>query len=355
MNYYEVLGVSKTASEADIKTAFRKLAHKYHPDKGGGDTEKFKQVSEAYRVLSDKKLRAQYDQFGTVENVPGWDFSGAGNQSTGWSSNIDINNLEDLLGDFFGGQFRTSSRTQTRARRGKDIVKDIYLEFREAVFGVSKKIELYKTLRCESCIGSGDEHGSKTITCSTCNGKGQVETIQRTFFGNIKSAITCKTCSGYGKISENKCKTCGGTGVIKGRKELEVKIPAGINDKESLIIRSAGEAGAYGGAYGDLYLNIHVLPDQRFVRKDFDILSTEVISIYQAVLGDVINVSTLDGVVKLKIPEGTQANKVFSLKGYGVPDNDGKHRGNQYVTIKVEVPKKISRRQRELWETLKNS
>jgi len=355
MDYYEILGVSKNANDEEVKTAFRKLAHKHHPDKSGGDTEKFKKANEAYRVLSDKKLRAQYDQFGTAEGAPSYESQGFGGQNTNWSSNIDISNLEDLFGDFFGGQARTSSHGRSRARRGNDIVRDIELEFREAIFGVTKKIELYKTLVCEGCSGSGDDPGSKIVTCSSCGGKGQSETIQRTFFGNMKSVTTCKACSGRGKMSEKKCKACGGNGIVKGKKELEIKIPAGVNNQETVVIRSAGEAGSHGGGYGDLYFNIRVKNDSHFTRKGFDILTTETLSIYQAVLGVVLDVKTLDGIIKLNIPEGTQSHKVFSLKGYGVPERDSGHRGNQYVTIIVDIPKKINKRQRELWETLKSS
>ncbi len=350
MNYYDILGVSKDASEDEIKSAFRKLAHKYHPDKTGGDSKKFKEINQAYQVLSDKKAKAHYDQYGTAPDNSqgqnaGYGFSGF--QSGGTWSNIDIENIEDLFGDFFGGG---GGFQRSQSKKQSHVVKDIELEFKEAIFGVTKKIELYLKVDCKNCSGSGFDLRSKSMQCLHCKGKGETEVISRTIFGSVKKRVTCKDCQGKGSVHEKKCSQCGGSGVVKDHKSLEVKIPPGINNGDTLKVRGGGESGGQGVGVGDLFLNLHVKPNANFQRQGLDLLTVKTISISQAVLGATIDVVTIDGIIKLKIPEGTSSGKVFRIRGHGVPH--GSSRGDQLTTIVVNIPHKLTKSQKELFENL---
>lgn len=362
-DYYDILGVGKDASPEEIKKAFRKKAHEFHPDKKGGNEAKFKEVNEAYQVLGNTEKRKQYDQFGTTFDQTGqqgfrWEDFGAGFdpfRQGGFRSeniNFDFGDLGDIFGDFFG----MGQKTRTKARRvtkGDDLEMEIEVDFREAVFGAEKTLELYKTVTCDNCEGTGAKPGTKIITCSVCRGSGQVDQIQRTILGQIRTRSVCPECQGEGKTYSEKCPHCRGTGIIKANRRVKVKIPAGINHRQSIRLSGEGEAGAKGGPAGDLYLSIRISPDSEFRRDGDDILTQAEISFAQAALGDKIKINTLEGEGYLKIPAGTQSGKVFKLKNKGVPHLHSRGRGDQLVEVIVKIPQKLSRRQRELLEELK--
>lgn len=354
-DYYKILGVSKDASQDEIKRAFRELAHKYHPDKNGGNAEKFKEINEAYQVLGDPEKRQQYDQFGTTfeqaqaqggfSGFEGFrDFSGFAN-----GFDFDFGDLGDIFGfgDIFGGGQR-----KAKASRGRDIEVEMEIDFREAVFGAEKVLELYKPSVCEKCGGKGADPESKIMTCHTCRGSGRVQQVQRTFFGTFQTVTTCPTCGGEGKRAEKECSECHGSGVVRAFKKLKIKIPAGIDNGETIRLSGEGEAGKRGGKPGDLFVTIKVRPHHEFKRQKNDILSKVGISFTQAALGDKIEVETLDGKIKLKIPAGTQSGQIFRLKGKGVPYLHGYGRGDHLVEVAVITPTRLSKRQRELLEEL---
>lgn len=347
-DFYDVLGVSKSATKEEIKKAYYKLAHQHHPHKGG-DEKKMKEINEAYAVLGNEEKRKQYDQFGGAFNQAGG-FGGGFNDfasnfgGQGANVNFDFGDLGDIFGDFFGG----SSRSRQRAR-GADIETTITINFEEAVFGTEKKFSLNKDVICNHCKGSGGEPGTKVSTCSTCRGTGQV--VKSVGFG-IGLPSTCSQCSGQGQQIEKKCTTCHGSGVKKEAEEIKVKIPAGIDDGQSIRLSGRGAAGQKGTPAGDLYLRINVAPDKRFVRNGYDLRSKAQISIKQAILGDKIEIETVDGKVKLKIPEGTHSGKVFRIKGKGVNHLQGKGRGDQLVEVTVNIPSKLSRKQKDLLKEL---
>ncbi|MBI5230496.1 MAG: molecular chaperone DnaJ [Candidatus Magasanikbacteria bacterium] len=363
-DYYKILGVNKNASPDEIRTSFRRLAHQHHPDKKGGNAEKFKEINEAHQVLSDKEKRAQYDQYGSTfdqagpqggagfggfNGANGFGGFGAGGPFGGGFSNGGQGfefDLGDIFGDVFGGGART--RTRTRTARGADIHMDAELTFKDAAFGVERPVSLYKQVACDVCGGNGAEHGSGVKKCKTCDGQGQVITNQRTILGTFQSASVCNECHGAGKRPEKACKHCGGNGVIKKHSEFSLKIPGGIDDGETIRVGGGGESGAHGAAPGDLYLTVHVKPDTRFERDGFDVRSTIKISFPQAAAGDEVQVDTLDGQVKMVIPEGTQPGQVFKLRERGIRQLRGSGRGDHLVRVEVSVPKKISKRQKEL-------
>lgn len=360
-DYYNILGVGKNASQEEIKKTFRKKAHQCHPDKQGGDEQKFKEINEAYQVLGDAKKRAQYDQFGSAfeHGQAGGGFSGFEGfsaQSAQGGSGWDIN-MEDL-GDIFGGLgdiFGFSSRGgqgRGRARRGGDIQVLLAIEFKEAVFGAEKEINLKKNVVCDRCGGNGAEPDSKIETCKTCNGSGRIIKTQRTIFGNMRAQTTCPDCGGEGKSYSQKCSKCHGSGVIQEISGIKVKIPAGIDDGETIRLSGHGEAGERGASAGDLYLKIRVNPDIKFKRDGYNILSKAEISFAQAALGDKIEIPTVDGNVKLKIPEGAQSGKVFRLSGRGIPRLRGSGRGDHLVEIIVKTPTGLSRKQKEMLREL---
>lgn len=364
-NYYDILGVSKGATDDEIKKAYRKMAHQHHPDKKGGDEAKFKEVNEAYQVLSDKSKRAQYDQFGqTFEGgraggyggqqggFGGFDFSGfqgfGGQGGQDFEFDFGGGGFEDIFSDIFGGGGRRGSR----AKKGRDIQVDVEISFEEMVRGAHRSVRLRKTIICDACEGTGGEPGAKEETCPTCHGQGQVQQRVQSFFGAIAQVVTCPTCQGKGKTFSQKCRKCGGDGRVKGEAEISIDVPAGIQDGQSLSLQGQGEAGSQGGRSGDLIVAVHVLPHKKFKRKGDDILSEENISFAKASLGAKISVETIDGPVVMKVPEGTQSGEVFRIKDKGVPFLQRRGRGSHLVKIIVDVPKRLSRDQKRLIEEL---
>ena len=356
-NYYDILGVSKGASDDEIKKAYRKLAHKYHPDKSGGDEAKFKEVNQAYQTLSDRAKRQQYDQFGqTFEGgqggpgFGGFDFSGFQGFSGQGGQGFDFGGtgFEDIFSDIFGGGTRTR-----RKPRGRDIQVDLEISFAEMVKGTEKEINLYKKATCERCGGEGNEPGTKMKTCPTCHGSGRVRKTARSFFGSFEQIVECQECSGAGSVPEKKCTRCGGEGNAKTEQWIRIKVPAGIENGQAISLRGQGEASGKGAQPGDLYVAVHVRPSEKFTRKGLDILSTEYVPFSMAVLGGKTEIETIDGKLVLKIPAGTQSGETFRLKGSGIPEIDGRGRGHQLVKIFVQTPKNLSRAQKELLEKLK--
>jgi molecular chaperone DnaJ len=358
-DYYNILGVAKGASADEIKTAFRKKAHQHHPDKGG-DEAKFKELNEAYQVIGNEQKRKQYDQFGSsFQNgqagggggggynpggMGGFDFSGFGN------GGVDMDDLFGGFGDMFG--FGGGRQSAKRSQRGADLEMGINLEFLEAAFGLEKEISFTKNVSCSHCHGNGAEPGAKVETCSTCGGSGQVIGVQRTILGNIQTRMTCSTCQGEGKIYSAKCSVCHGTGINRESVKIKVKIPAGVNDGESIRLSGQGEAGQKGAPAGDLFLRIRVEKHRQFIRENYDIHTEESISVKQAVLGDKIEVETIHGPLTLKIPEGTQSGTIFKLKEKGVTELHNRGQGDHFVKIKVLIPKSLTKKQRQLLEDL---
>lgn len=343
-DYYKILGVDKKASTEEIKTAFRKMAHKHHPDKGG-DEEKFKEVNEAYQVLGNENKRQQYDQFGS--NFAQGQTGGFSGSWGGFDGGIDVD-----LGDIFSGfsdifGFGGGSSQSQRTTRGRDLEIGLELSFLEAAFGLEKEISFPKQVTCDRCQGNGSEPGHKIETCPTCNGQGFVVGVKRTILGNIQSRVACSTCQGEGKVIKKKCSKCGGSGLYQKQVKMKIKIPAGINTGESIRYQGQGEAGLRQAPAGDLYVRIKVNPHPKFRRVAYDIRSEEEILIRQAVLGDRITVETIHGPVKLKIPEGTQSGTVFKLKDKGIKRPKALSQGHHYVKIKVNIPKKLSKEQRK--------
>ncbi|MDD5251508.1 MAG: molecular chaperone DnaJ [Patescibacteria group bacterium] len=365
---YQILGVSKSASADEIKAAFRKLAHEHHPDKTGGDDKKFKEINGAYQVLGDAEKRKKYDQFGPdferMGGFPGgqpgggFDFSqgfgGFGGQQGGVKFDLgDLGDLSDMFGGIFGGS--AGGGGPRGPSRGRHIEMDVKLTFSEAVFGTEKEITLHRNVLCETCHGTGAEPGAKIVECGNCGGKGKVLTYQRTILGTMQTVGTCPKCMGEGRIPEKPCHHCSGTGRIKGQRTLTVKVPAGIADGEVLRVSGEGEPGERGARPGDLYLNLRVAADKRFVRNGFDIVSHLEIPINIAALGGNMTVETVDGEVELKLPAGTQPGQLFRLRNKGVPMLKKTGCGDHIVEVSVAVPKKLSRGQKkalEKWDEL---
>jgi molecular chaperone DnaJ len=339
-DYYEILSVSRSASEQEIKSAYRKLAVKYHPDKNPGNKEaeeKFKEAAEAYSVLGDPQKRAQYDRFG---------HSGLG-ASGGFDPTI-FSGFEDIIGDFFGlgDIFGTGGRRRSAAQRGSDLRYDLEISFTDAVRGLKTKIKVPRLETCQSCSGSGAAKGSGPITCSNCHGQGQVR-YQQGFFSISR---TCQNCQGTGKVVKDVCKNCRGEGRVPREETLEIKIPAGVDNGSRLRISGQGEAGVQGGPPGDLYVVLFVQEHEFFERQENNVYCTIPVSFPQAALGTEIKVPTLDGEETLEIPEGTQSGSIFRLRGKGIPSLNGKGRGDQFVTVNIETPTKLSREQKKLLE-----
>jgi len=370
-DYYDLLGVSKSASDDEIKKAYRKLAHKHHPDKTGGDEKKFKEINEAYQVLSDKTKRQQYDQFGqTFDNggfsaqggpAPGWDFSGFSSQGgPGSGFEFDFSDFsagggpasgwEDIFSNIFGGQ-----RAPRRKKKGRDIQVDVEIDFSEMVFGAKRQISLRRSVVCDRCSGLGGDPGTSKKTCPICKGAGKVEKVSRSFFGSFSQVATCEECQGEGKIYEKKCSQCGGDGKVKRDEKIDISIPAGISDGQTISIEGAGEAGERGARSGDLYVIVHIRPHEKFSRKGLDILSNEYIPFSKAALGGEIEMETIHGKLVLKIPQGTQSGEVFRIRDKGVPEINGREIGNHLAKIIVKIPKKISREQKNIIEQLERA
>ncbi len=357
-DYYEVLGVSKNASADEIKKAFRRLAVQHHPDKEGGDESKFKELNEAYEVLKDSEKRKRYDQFGhagvgSSAASDGGGFNGFGGFD-GQNVHFDFGDLGlgDILGSFFGGGFSGQQRGGRQAR-GHDVQTSVELSFEEAVFGVEKDLHIRLDDTCEHCKGTTVEPGHELKTCETCGGRGQVVTATRTIFGNIQQAIVCHVCNGRGKVPEKICSVCRGKGTSPEQQTINLKIPAGIDDGATIRLREHGEAIA-NGPKGDLYVNVRVKPHKKFTREGDLILSKEHVEMVDAALGTTIEVETVDGPVNMKVPAGTQSGSDFKLSGHGVPHLKGSSRGSHIVTILVDTPTKLSKKQAELLEEFKD-
>ena len=330
-DYYEVLGLSKGASDDEIKKAFRKKAKENHPDLHPGDKDaeaRFKEVNEAYEVLSDSEKKARYDQYGFAGVDPNYG-AGAG--------------FDGGFGGFGGGSARRNG-----PRKGENVRVGVTITFHEAAFGCEKEITVSRVESCDACKGSGCEPGTTAETCSHCKGTGTVRTAQRTPFGMMQSTQECPNCHGTGKIIHQPCSKCRGNGVVRKQKKVAVNIPAGIDDDQTISLRGQGHAGSNGGPAGDLLITVTVIPDPFFTREDFSVLCDMDISVTQAILGCELEVPTLDGKVKYNVPEGTQSGTVFRLRGKGIPYLRGSGRGDQYVTVNVVIPKGLSKEQKEL-------
>ncbi len=354
-DYYKILGVDKNASTEEIKKAFRKLAHQHHPDKKGGDEAKFKEINEAWQVLGDDTKRKQYDQFGSDFEQAGG-FGGGGNPFQGGfggfqGMNFDFGN--GGFGDIFGEAFGFGGGGRSGPKRGHDIQVDVQLEFREAVFGIEKEIRLTKNNQCDVCSGNGAEPGTKMTECSECKGQGQVRRVQQTILGAMQTVTTCPRCQGAGKIPDKQCKHCHGEGRTKSESMYKVKIPAGIDDGGTIRLVGKGEYPGKGGQAGDLYIRVHVKEDKHLVRDGNDIFTEAHISFPDATLGAVIEIETLDGKKKIEVPEGTQSHQQIRLRDLGVPHLNSSRRGDQYIKIIVDTPKKISKSAKKLLEELK--
>lgn len=350
-SYYDILGVSKDASDSDINHAYRRLAAKYHPDvnHAPGAEEKFKKINEAYEVLHDKQKRAQYDQFGSAgpQGAGGQGFGGFG-QGQGFSQGFGAGGFDDIFSQFFGGGQRRQA-DPTAPRQGRDLQYTMTLKFMDAIFGKTTTIKYDRDAECKTCHGTGAKPGKAPVTCSRCGGRGVITSVRQTPLGNIQTQTTCPECNGSGKIlkPEDRCTTCHGSGHVHEKHELEVKIPAGVDDGQQMRLQHQGDAGANGGPAGDLYIIFRVTPSREFRRDGSTIYVDQDISFAQAALGDQVKVKTVHGDVDLKIPAGTQSETNFRLRGKGVPHLNGNGNGDEHVTVHVRTPKSLNKRQRE--------
>mgnify|MGYP000664083639 CR=1 FL=1 len=349
-DYYEVLGVSKGASEDEIKKAYKKLARKYHPDMNPGDKEaeeKFKEVNEANEVLSDPEKKARYDQFGFAGVDPSYG-AGAGGGAYGGAGGFDFGDLGDIFGSFFGGGFGGQQRRNPNApQRGESIRASVSVTFKEAAFGCEKSVTVDRSEPCPTCKGNGCAHGTTPEVCPDCHGTGTVTQAQRTPFGVMQSQGPCQKCRGTGKIIHQPCPDCRGSGRIRKRRTIQVTIPAGIDNGQTISLRGQGHAGSNGGPSGDLLITVMVQPDETFRREGVDVFCDAPITFAQAVLGATLEIPTIDGKVKYDLPEGTQTGTVFRLRGKGIPVLNGRGRGDQYVTVNVETPRNLTKEQKE--------
>ena len=344
-DYYEVLGISKGASEDEIKKAYKKMARKYHPDLNPGDKEaeeKFKEVNEAYEVLSDPNKKARYDQYGHAGVDPNF---GAG---AGFDGNFDFGDLGDIFGSFFGGGFGGGRRTNPNApQRGESIRMSLAISFEEAAFGCEKEVTVDRMEECGACHGSGCAAGTSPEVCPDCHGSGQVQVRRQTPMGMFATSSPCPKCGGKGRIIHQPCKDCHGTGTARKRKTIQASIPAGIDNGQTISIRGQGHAGKNGGPAGDLLITITVRPHELFRREGTSVLCEAPITFAQAVLGAELEIPTIDGKVKYELPEGTQSGTTFRLKGKGIPSINGRGRGDQYVTVYIETPRNLNKEQKE--------
>lgn len=355
-DYYNVLGVEKSASKDDIKKAFYKLAAKYHPDKKGGDESKFKEVNEAYQTLSDEKKRKEYDTYGQTFNGQGpqqgggfGGFSGGFNQGDFADMQFDFGDLGDIFGDMFGGGFGGGSST----KRGRDISLEIDVPFNEAIFGTQRNVLLSKVSTCTTCTGTGAKVGTKMKTCITCNGQGKVRDVKKTFMGNFQTVNTCSVCNGVGKVPEEKCPDCKGYGVINKREEVNIAIPAGISNGEMIRMTGMGEAVAQ-GVTGDLYVKINVTPHKIWKREGNDLTITHEIKLTDALLGVKHSIDGLDGAIDIEVTAGAHAGEILRVKGRGVPHlHEKNRRGDVLVKLHIAMPKKLSKKAQAFIEGLR--
>lgn len=353
-DYYKTLGVEKGASKDDIKKAFRKLAHQYHPDKKGGDEAKFKEVNEAYTILSDDQKRAQYDSFGNAQGGfggggQGFDFNDFAKGFGGFNGanvEFDFGDIFGDIGDIFGG--RGSGRGP---RRGRDISIDIEVSFKESVFGTERSVMLSKVNTCKTCSGNGAKAGSEMLTCKSCNGKGKIHETKRSILGSFTSVKTCDDCKGSGKVPKEKCATCYGEGVLKQSEEIKVRVPAGIDNGEMIRMSGHGEA-APGAEPGDLYVKVHVTPHKQFVKEGQHLSMVLPLKLSEALLGGEHDIETLDGKISLKVPQVSTLHDVLRVRGKGVPLN-GRERGDLLIRIQIILPKKLSKEAVRLIEALR--
>ncbi len=355
-DYYEVLGVQKGATDAEIKRAYRKLAKENHPDLNPGDKEaeaRFKEINEAYEVLSDSDKRSRYDQFGFAGVDPNY---GAGGYGGGFDGGgFDFGDLGDIFGSFFGGGFGGAQRTRTGPQRGESLRLGLTITFEEAAFGCEKEVAIDRVEQCDSCHGTGAAAGTSPETCPTCGGSGQVQQRRQTPMGVFATTGPCQRCGGKGKIIKTPCKDCGGSGQVRRRKTIKVSIPAGIDNGQIVSLRGQGNAGRNGGPAGDLQIVITVQPHALFRRDGMDVYCNAPITFTQAVLGGEMEIPTIDGKVKYDIPEGTQTGTTFRLRGKGVPNVNGRGRGDQYVTVYIETPRNLTHEQREALKKFSNT
>lgn len=360
-DYYKVLQVPRNATQEDIKRAYRKLAHQFHPDKQGGNEAKFKEVNEAYQVLGDEKKRAQFDQYGTVFDearaggrggfgFSGFDFGGGGSGSAGFDD-FDFGDVfEDIMGNL---GFQGGEGGKPRSKKGRDIQVDLEIPFEEIFNGGRHEIQIQKLSACAMCHGRGMEPGTKMKACSKCHGTGKYERTQKTFLGVFSQVGPCSDCQGAGEIPEVICRDCLGKGVVRALERIEIIVPKGVDDGEILKVSGKGEASVSGGVPGDLYVRIHVASDKLFKRQGDDLILGLMVKFTQAVLGDSVEIKTPDGAIKLKIPEGTENGDILKVRGKGVPSRQGYGRGDLLVEIRIETPKKLGRKAKEMIEKLK--
>lgn len=367
-DYYAILGVSKTATDEELKKAYRNLAKKYHPDaNAGGDKvnaeAKFKEISEAYSILSDSQKRAQYDRFGSNFENPGFGGgagAGAGGfggfDFSGFSGGIDID-IDDILGSVFGGGFGGfgSSAKKKGPTKGADLRYNMNITFEEAAFGTKKEINISKNENCETCHGSGAKPGTNVVDCDRCHGTGKVQVTQSTIMGMVSTVRTCEKCGGEGKIIQNPCEKCGGKGYTKKAKRIEITIPSGIDNGQAVSIRGEGDVGKKGGPNGDLFVVVNIEPHKIFKRNGFDIFYDMEIPFTKATLGGKILIPTLEGDMEFEIPEGTQPNASFKIRNKGIPNIRGTSRGDLEFTVKIVIPRKLTDKQRELLSEFANT
>ena len=358
-DYYEVLGVQKNATDAEIKKAYRKLAKENHPDLNPGDKAaeaRFKEANEAYEILSDSDKRSRYDQFGFAGVDPNYAAQNGG-FGGGFDGGFDFGDLGDIFGSFFGGGFGGGTRSRSGPQRGESLRMGVTITFEEAAFGCEKEVNLERVEQCPDCKGSGAAPGTEPETCPNCGGSGTVQQRRQTPMGVFATTGPCPRCSGKGKIISSPCKSCGGTGQTRKRKTVKVSIPAGIDNGQIISLRGQGNAGKNGGPAGDLQIVVSVQPHQLFRRDGSDVYCDAPITFTQAVLGGELEIPTIDGKVSYTLPEGTQTGTTFRLKGRGIPNVNGRGRGDQFVTVHIETPRGLNREQkdalRKFSETLK--
>lgn len=361
-DYYAILGVQKSATEAEIKQAYRKLSKELHPDKHKGDKgkeAKFKEVNEAYEVLSDATKRGNYDRFGNADfggfgggGASGGGGAGFGGYQQGFEGMNFNGDLNDLFSSFFSGAAGGGRRPDTR---GRNVEVEISIPLSDAVKGAERTITFTTQITCDECAGSGSTPGAKTVTCTECSGVGSVQRTTKSLFGAIRQSVVCPTCSGSGKVPEKPCKKCSGDGRVSGKKTVNVRIPAGIDDQQTMRLTGEGEAGGQGVPSGDLLVHVRLEQDARFERQGDDIRSMLQLPVIDAVLGTEASIETVHGVTKVSIPAGTQPGQVLRLKGKGMPVLNTNRHGDHYVTVDILVPTKLSRDQKKLYEELKNN